>query len=112
MLPPDAAVELELLGHDASSVLAAGLASRPDSDLLSHAVEHRSIIVTENWPDFVALVKDRLEHGAPIPPMVFVDRRRLPRRGALGHHLAARLDRWANDHPDPWPGVYWLPTGA
>lgn len=110
MLPPDAAVELERLGHEAWSVHTIGLVTTPDADILGHAVEGSMVMVTENRGDFAGLLHARLERGDRATAVLFVRRSTLPRGGALAHHLAVRLDRWAAKHPDPSPVLYWLPA--
>lgn len=108
MLPPDTAAELNRRGHDATSVAGLGLAGQPDPVVYDRAVTESRIVVTENVADFAVLLDRRLRANEPAVPVVFVRKGDLPRRGALAHHLGARLDRWADDSPDPYLGPHWL----
>lgn len=110
MLPPTATTELGLLGHEAWSARAAGLTGRPDDEVLEWAVGRTCALVTENVADFAIVADDRQQRGQPGVPIIFVRRSDLPRGGAMGRHLALRLDRWAADNPDPWRGPHWLPS--
>ncbi len=107
MLPPSTAAELNDLGHDAVAVVGIGLAQAADEDLYVLAVEQERIVVTENFADFARVGELRLAREQPVVPVVFVRKRAHPRGGALGRHLALHLHRWANDHPDPYPGPHW-----
>ena len=108
MLPPDTATELGRGGHDATSVAALGLAGQPDPVVFDRAVAERRVVVSENVADFVILLEQRLRNDEPAVPVVFVRKGDLPRRGALPHHLAERLHRWAEANPDPYLGPHWL----
>lgn len=110
MLPPATAVELQRLGHDATSVHSIGLVNTPDADVFAFAIDHGLVIVTENRDDFVRLSKAQLERGRSSAAIIFVDKRDLPSGGGLPYHLARRLDRWASAHPEPSHVVYWLPS--
>lgn len=107
MLPPAVAGELNALGHDALSVVVAGLAGTDDEALYAEAVAQGRIVVTENTSDFAALVAQRLANDQPCVPVVMVRKADHPRRGGLAHHLALNLHRWAADNPDPYPGPHW-----
>lgn len=107
MLPKGAADELELLGHDAISVLDVELAGAEDSAVFDFAVSERRIMVTENFADFAALVEQRRRADEPSVPVVFVRKAAFPSRGALRAHLAKHLHRWAEEHPEPYEGVHW-----
>ncbi len=108
MLPPETAAELNLRGHDATSVVGLGLAGQPDPVVFDRAVTEGRIVVTENVTDFAVLVDQRLRDHQPAVPVVFVRKRDLPGRGALPHRLAERLHTWATTHPDPYLGPHWL----
>ena len=108
MLPPETAVQLDHRGHDAISVAGLGLTGQPDSVVFDRAVAELRIVVTENVADFAVLLDQRLRHDEPPTPVVFVHKGDLPRRGALPHHLAERLDAWAEANPDPYLGSHWL----
>lgn len=108
MLPPGAAAELNRRGHDAVPVADLGLAGQPDSVVFDRAVADSLVVVTENVADFAVLLDERLRRDQPVMPVVFVRKTDLPRRGALAHHLAIRLHRWAEANPDPYLGRHWL----
>lgn len=108
MLPSDAATALGRRGHDATSVASLGLAGQPDTVVFDRAVAENRIVVTENIADFAILLEQRLRNDEAAVPVVFVRKADLPRRGALPHHLAERLHRWAEANPDPYLGPHWL----
>ena len=108
MLPPGAAEELTGRGHDATTVADLGLAGEADPVIFDRAVTEGRVVVTENIADFAILLDQRLRSEAPVVPVVFVRKIDLPRRGALPHHLAVALDRWAEANPDPYLGPHWL----
>ncbi len=108
MLPPETAAELNRRGHDATSVAELGLAGQPDLVVFDRAVAEDRAVVTENIADFAMLLEQRLRNDEPAVPIVFVRKADLPRRGALPHHLAERLDGWAQANPDPYLGPHWL----
>ena len=107
MFPPACAERLAGLGHDALSVHDLGLAGHGDDEVLSAAVGHDRILVTENFGDFSALLDQRLSHGEACVPVVFVRRDRLPRRGALAAKVAELLSEWARANPEPYVGPHW-----
>ena len=108
MLPPGAAEELNGRGHDATTVADLGLAGQADWVVFDRALSEGRVVVTENIADFAVLLEERLRSDQPVVPVVFVRKADLPRRGALPHHLAGRLDRWAEANPDPYLGPHWL----
>ena len=108
MLPPGAAEELNGRGHDATTVADLGLAGQPDPVIFDRALSEGRVVVTENIADFAVLLDQRLRNDQPVVPVVFVRKTDLPRRGALPHHLAERLDRWAEANPDPYLGPHWV----
>jgi len=107
MLPPDAAVELQRLGHDACSVRDVGLGGASDDIVYDYAVSEQRAVVTENFGDFARLVEQRQARDEPSVPVVFVRKRDLRRGGALAGHLARHLHDWAMSNPEPYPGVHW-----
>ena len=107
MLPPALADELNALGHDACTVIAIGLGSADDATVYTAALDHNRVMVTENASDFAALVADRLARGEECVPVVLVRKADHPGGGALAHHLARQLDRWAAHNPEPYPGPHW-----
>ena len=60
MLPPATAAELTALEHEALSAAEAGLGGSDDDAIYVTAVEHRRVIVTENFADFATFTNDRL----------------------------------------------------
>jgi Domain of unknown function (DUF5615) len=102
MFPPAAAVLLrEKYGHDAVHVSEAGLQSAEDAQVAAAARAEGRAVVTENVADFAA------ERDVVL---VFVLKRNLPAGGGQVAALAAVLDRWAHDHPDPYLGPHWPRT--
>lgn len=111
MLPPATATELNALGHDAVSVIEAGLAGTTDELLYRFAVAQSRVIVTENFADFAALADERVARQETTIPVVFVRKRSFPGGRALASHLARHLHGWAQENPDPFPGVHWPEPG-
>ena len=107
MLPPAAAHELRARGHDAVSVLEAGLAGADDGEVYTRAVAEDRVIVTENFADSARLLKERQARDEPCVPVVFLRRASMPARGGLAVQIARRLDAWAGRHPEPLTGTYW-----
>jgi hypothetical protein len=102
MFPSAAAVLLrEKYGHDALHVSGAGLQAADDSQFAAAARAGNRAVVTENVSDFAA-ERDVL--------LVFVLKRNLPAGGAQAAALAAVLDRWAQDYPEPYLGPHWPVT--
>jgi hypothetical protein len=99
MFPPYAAVLLrEKYGHDAVHVAEAGLQGAEDALVAAAARAESRAIVTENAADFAA-ERDLV--------LLFVLKQNLPAGGAQAAALAAVLDRWAHEHPDPYLGPHW-----
>ena len=107
MLPPALAVALTDRGHDAVSVFGVGLAGASDSEVLSFAVEHDRLVMTENFADFALLLEHRRSADQECVPVVFVRTPTTRAGGGLATRLAALLDRWARTHPEPYPGAHW-----
>jgi hypothetical protein len=99
MFPPAAAAMLrEKYGRAASHVAEVGLQAAADSQVAAAARAEGRAVVTENVADFAA--EDEVV-------LVFVLKKNLPAGGGQAAALAALLDRWANDHPDPYLGHHW-----
>jgi len=88
-------------GHDAVHVAEAGLRAAEDAQVAAAARREGREVVTENVADFAA-ERDVL--------MVFVLKKNLPSGGGQAAALAKVLDRWAQDHPDPYLGPHWPST--
>jgi len=102
MFPMATAVLLrDTYGHDAVHVAEAGLRAAEDAQVAAVARGQRRAVVTENVVDFAA------ERDVVL---VFVLKRNLPAGGGQAAALAKALDRWAQDHPDPYLGPHWPPT--
>src|SRR5215475_3834973 len=102
MFPPDVAVLLrEKYGHDATHVGEVGLQAADDAQVAAAGRAEGRAIVTENVADFAA------ERDVVL---VFVLKRNLPSGGGQAAALAKVLDRWAQDHPDPYLGPHWPST--
>ena len=86
----------EKYGHDAIHVAEAGLRGAPDTQVAASAqADGRA---AENVADFSA------ERDVAL---VFVLKPNLPMGSAQAPALAALLDRWAHDSPDPYLGPHW-----
>ena len=88
-------------GHDAVHVAEAGLRAAEDAQVAAAARREGREVVTENVADFAA-ERDVL--------MVFVLKKNLPSGGGQAAALAKVLDRWAQEHPDPYLGPHWPST--
>jgi Domain of unknown function (DUF5615) len=102
MFPATAASLLrDKYGHDAVHVTEAGLRGAPDTQVAATARAESRAVVTENTADFSA-ERDIV--------LIFVLKRNLPAGGAQAPALAAVLDRWNHEHPDPYLGPHWPRT--
>jgi Domain of unknown function (DUF5615) len=99
MFPAATAVWLrDKYGQDAVHVTEIGLRGAPDARVAAAARTEGRAIVTENVADFCA------EREVTV---LFVLKRNLPSGGAQAAALAAVLDRWGQEHPDPYLGPHW-----
>ncbi len=99
MFPRHAAALLrEQYGHQVVHVSEVGLAATADGDIVTFARADRWAIVTENVSDFTR------ESDVAL---VFVLKRNLPAGAPQAAALAAVLDRWVQEHPDPYLGAHW-----
>jgi hypothetical protein len=102
MFPPAAAQILrDKYGHDALHVGEAGLLATADAQVAAVGRAEGRAVVTENVADYAA------ERDVTL---VFVLKRNLPPGGAQAPALAAILDRWSKDHPEPYLGAHWPRT--
>ena len=102
MFPIAAAALLrDTYGHDALHVAEAGLRAAEDSQVAAIARGEGRAVVTENVADFAA------ERDVVL---VFVLKKNLPSGGGQAAALAKVLDRWAQEHPDPYLGHHWPST--
>lgn len=102
MFPMATAVILrDTYGHDAVHVAEVGLRAAEDAQVAVVARGEGRAIVTENVADFAA------ERDVVL---VFVLKKNLPAGGGQAAALAKVLDRWAQEHPDPYLGAHWPPT--
>ena len=102
MFPIATAVLLrDTYGHDAVHVAEAGLRAAADAHVAAVARGEGRAVVTENVVDFAA------ERDVVL---VFVLKRNLPSGGGQAAALAKVLDRWAQEHPDPYLGPHWPST--
>jgi hypothetical protein len=88
-------------GHDAVHVAEAGLRAAEDAQVAAVARGEGRVVVTENVTDFTA------ERDVVL---VFVLKKNLPAGGGQAAALAKVLDRWAQEHPDPYLGPHWPST--
>ena len=99
MFPPGAAAMLrEKYGHDAVHVAEVGLQGADDAQVAAAARAEGRAAVTENVSDFAA------ERDVVL---IFLLKKRLPAGGAQAAALAAVIDRWAGEHPEPYLGPHW-----
>ena len=82
MYPPALAEVLRASGHDAHTVVEAGLAGRPDTDVLAAAVAAGDVLLTENVADFARLAADHLAAGGHHPGVLVALSSRFSRRRA------------------------------
>lgn len=95
---PTAELLREEYGHDAAHVTELGLGATADADIATFARADRWAIVTENVSDFAR---------EPDVVLVFALKRNLPAGTAQAAALAELLDRWVQQHPDPYLGAHW-----
>jgi hypothetical protein len=88
-------------GHDAVHVTEIGLRGAPDAEVAATARADGRAVVTENVADFAA------ERDVVL---LFVLKRNLPAGGGQASALATVLNRWHDDHPDPYLGPHWPRT--
>ena len=108
MLPPATAAQLNALGHEAVSVVEAGLAGADDAAVYALALDHQRVVVTENYTDFAVLARthamrttSRVRVSCSSASVTSLD-------AALSPSSSTRcLDSWASVNPDPMPGTYW-----
>jgi Domain of unknown function (DUF5615) len=91
----------ETYGHDAVHVGEIGLRAAEDAHVAAAARGEGRAVVTENVVDFAA-ERDLV--------LVFVLKKNLPAGGGQAAALAKVLDRWAQEHPDPYLGPHWPST--
>ena len=96
-----AALLRDTYGHDAVHVAEAGLRAAEDAQVAAVARGEGRAVVTENVADFAA------ERDVVL---VFVLKKNLPAGGGQAAALAKVLDRWAQEHPDPYLGPHWPST--
>lgn len=102
MFPIAAAALLrETYGRDAVHVAEIGLRAAEDAHVAAVARGEGRAVLTENVVDFAA------ERDVII---VFVLKKNLPAGGGQAAALAKVLDRWAQEHPDPYLGPHWPST--
>jgi hypothetical protein len=102
MFPPATAALLrEKFGRDAVHVFEVGLRAADDAQVAAAARAGSRAVVTENVADFAA------ERDVVL---VFVLKKGLPAGGAQAAALAAALDDWAQENPDPYFGAHWPST--
>jgi len=102
MFPVDAAAILrETYDHNAVHVAEIGLRAAEDAHVAAVARGEGRAVVTENVVDFAA-ERDLV--------LIFVLKKNLPAGGGQAAALAKVLDRWAQEHPDPYLGPHWPST--
>ena len=102
MFPIAAAVFLrDTYSHDAVHIAEAGLRAAEDSHVAAVARGEGRAVVTQNVVDFAA------ERDVVL---LFVLKKKLPAGGGQAAALAKVLDRWAQEHLDPYLGPHWPST--
>jgi hypothetical protein len=102
MFPASAAVLLrDTYGYNAVHVAEVGLRGADDAQVAAAARAEGRAVITENVADFAA------ERDVVL---VLVLKKNLPAGCGQAAALAKVLDRWAQDHPDPYLGPHWPPT--
>lgn len=102
MFPIAAAALLhDTYGYDAVHVAEVGLRAAEDAHVAAVARGEGRAVVTENVVDFAA------ERDVVL---VFVLKKNLPAGGGQAAALAKVLDRWAQEHPEPYLGPHWPST--
>jgi hypothetical protein len=110
MFGTQVAVQLAKAGHDGLHVVEAGLVAASDADVLARAVADDRVLVTENGQDLIPLLDQRSAAGLGLTPVVIALKRRLGSGGqGMNLALADRLVRWAEQNPEPYRHVHWLP---
>ncbi len=82
MYPAALAEALTAAGHDAVTVLEAGLNGRADADVFAAAVEQSRATLTENVGDFARIAAEHLDGGAHHPGVLIALGTRFSRRPA------------------------------
>jgi hypothetical protein len=99
MFPQAAATLLrEKYGHDAVHATEAGLQGADDAQVAAVARAQGRAVVTENVADFA---------GEREVVLLFMLKKHLPSGSAQAGALASILDRWAQEHPEPYIGPHW-----
>ena len=99
MFPPAAAGPLrDKYDHDAVHVTEAGLRGARDTQVAAAGRADGRAVVTENVADYAA------ERDVVL---VFILKTNLPAADGQSAALAALLDNWAQDNPDPYIGQHW-----
>jgi Domain of unknown function (DUF5615) len=99
MFPPTTAEFLrDTYGYDAVHVAEVGLRAADDAQVAAVARADGRAVVTENVADFA---------GERDVVLVFMLKKNLPAGGGQAAALAKILDRWAQDHPEPYVGPHW-----
>src|SRR5690349_14298339 len=96
-----AALARDTYGHDAIHVAEIGLRATDDAHVAAVPRGEGRAVVTENVAHFAA------ERDVVL---VFGLKRNLPAGGGQAVALAKVLDRWTQEHPDPYRGPHWPTT--
>lgn len=113
MYPPAVAEQLRKAGYDVACILedpaARGL---DDSAVCDMAVAAGRAVVTENAADYLRLVSNRADIGAPAPSLIITSSKSFPRHqpSFTGRAVRALAD-FCDAHRDADPlaaAIYWL----
>ena len=88
-------------------VTAAPPRSARDEDTYNAAAAQGRVVVMEDASDCARMLRQTLDAGAPIVPVVVDHKNRLPRGGAMLLGLADALVRWSLENPSPHPRAHW-----
>ena len=98
MLPPRVSELLQDAGHDAVTPRDLGGHNLSDQQLIELAGQEGRVIVTENASDFAATAS----------ATVLLVRKAWWPVGSMAADMAAAMDRWAGEHPEPGRWAHWL----
>lgn len=98
MYPPALAEALRATCLHAHTLVEAGLAGRPDADVLAAAVAASDVLLTENVADFAGLAADHLTTGGHHPGVLVALSSRFSRRRAGIGVLVSAITSVIDDH--------------
>jgi Domain of unknown function (DUF5615) len=100
MYPPAVADGLSVVGIDATTLAAAGLAGSPDDQVFEAAIADGSAVLTENVADFTRLAADCSAAGRSHPGLLIALSSRFSRRPSGVPALVAAVEAVAHESLD------------